>query len=227
MDCVAPGSLCFDVGAHVGNRMRCWRRLGARVVAIEPQADFVRVLRWLYGNDAQVEIVPLAVGRAAGSAELLVSERTPTVTTLSQPWVEAVQRDPKFANVSWSRGRRVDVVTLDSLIARYGEPAFVKVDVYPTVDGRTLEGLTAADFEILEDGTPQHVDAPLTRRNRDLTEVTVPALFYYSSDRGSSEVSMLLGLVNWRSTAAAWRFRLFWFIAFGAGDTDQLLEVGP
>ena len=72
---VHAGDLCFDVGAHVGNRVRCWRRLGARVVAIEPQADFVRVLRWLYGNDAQVEIVPLAVGRAAGSAELLVSER--------------------------------------------------------------------------------------------------------------------------------------------------------
>lgn len=81
-------------------------------------------------------------------------------------------------------------------------------------------------IDYLRNGTLQHVDAPLSQRNRDLTEVTVPALFYYSSDRGSSEVSMLLGIVNYRSTAAAWRFRLFWFIAFGAGDTDQLLEVG-
>lgn len=126
---VEPGSLCFDVGAHAGNRVRCWRRLGARVVAIEPQPDFVRVLRWLYGRDEHVEIVPLAVGRSAGSAELLVSERTPTVTTLSKSWVEAVRRDPKFAHVSWSRGARVDVVTLESLVERYGEPAFVKVDV--------------------------------------------------------------------------------------------------
>jgi FkbM family methyltransferase len=126
---VAPGSLCFDVGAHAGNRVRGWRQLGARVVAIEPQPDFVRMLRWLYGNDSNVEIVPVAVGRHAGTAELFVSERTPTVTTLSQSWVEAVRRDPKFANVSWSRGERVDVVTLDSLIERYGEPAFVKVDV--------------------------------------------------------------------------------------------------
>jgi FkbM family methyltransferase len=126
---VRPGALCFDVGAHAGNRVRCWRQLGARVVAIEPQPDFVRILRWLYGRDEGVEIVPLAVGRSAGFAELLVSERTPTVTTLSQDWVEHVQRDPRFKSVSWSRRERVEVVTLQSLIARHGEPDFVKVDV--------------------------------------------------------------------------------------------------
>ena len=109
--------------------MRCWRALGARVVAIEPQPDFVRVLRWLYGRDGGVEIVPQAVGRTAGSAELLVSERTPTVTTLSRAWVDNVRREPGFEDVQWSARERVDVVTLQSLIERYGEPAFVKVDV--------------------------------------------------------------------------------------------------
>jgi FkbM family methyltransferase len=126
---VHEGALCFDVGAHAGNRVRCWRRLGARVIAIEPQPDFVRVLRWLYGDDDGVEIVPRAVGRSLGSAELLVSERTPTVTTLSQSWVDSVRRAPGFDKVQWSRGVRVDVVTLQSLVEQYGEPAFVKIDV--------------------------------------------------------------------------------------------------
>jgi FkbM family methyltransferase len=126
---VRPGALCFDVGAHAGNRVRCFRKLGARVVAVEPQPDFVRILRWLYGRDDGVEIVPQAVGRRAGSAELLVSERTPTVTTLSQRWVDHVRQEPGFANVEWKRGERVAVVTLQSLLERFGEPEFVKVDV--------------------------------------------------------------------------------------------------
>ena len=34
---VQPGDLVFDVGAHVGDRVAAFRRLGARVVAVEPQ----------------------------------------------------------------------------------------------------------------------------------------------------------------------------------------------
>ena len=35
---------------------------------------------------------------------------------------------------------------------------FVRVDVYPTKDGRIVDGLVAADFEVLEDGVPQTIE---------------------------------------------------------------------
>jgi VWFA-related protein len=35
---------------------------------------------------------------------------------------------------------------------------FVRVDVYPTRDGRIVDGLQAADFEVLEDGVPQKIE---------------------------------------------------------------------
>ena len=35
---------------------------------------------------------------------------------------------------------------------------FVAVDAYPTRDGKPITGLTANDFELLEDGKPQVID---------------------------------------------------------------------
>src|SRR6201989_3200627 len=67
---LGPGDIAFDVGAPGGNRVRAWRALGARVVAVEPQPDFVRLLRLLFGRDRGVTVLPVAVGARAGRARL-------------------------------------------------------------------------------------------------------------------------------------------------------------
>jgi hypothetical protein len=58
---VRPGDLVFDVGAHIGDRVASFLRLGARVVAVEPQPSMVRALRLLYGRSKSVAIEALAV----------------------------------------------------------------------------------------------------------------------------------------------------------------------
>lgn len=40
-----------------------------------------------------------------------------------------------------------------------GGANLVRVDVYPTIDGVPVKDLTAADFEVLEDGVPQNVES--------------------------------------------------------------------
>jgi len=126
---VGPGALCFDIGAQVGNRLWAFSRLGARIVALEPQPDCMRLLRRWYGHHANIELVEQAAGATPGTRTLFLSERTPTVTTLSREWMAAVQTTPGFAGVRWDRDISVRVTTLDELIARYGTPAFCKIDV--------------------------------------------------------------------------------------------------
>ena len=126
---VRPGDLCFDIGAHVGNRLWALSRLDARIVALEPQPQCMRLLRRWYGHNPDIELIEQAVGATPGTRTLFVSERTPTVTTLSRDWMASVGATPGFAGVRWDRGIPVRVTTLDELIAHYGEPAFCKIDV--------------------------------------------------------------------------------------------------
>ncbi|GAA1303326.1 FkbM family methyltransferase [Pseudonocardia xinjiangensis] len=138
---LGPGDIAFDIGAHVGSRVRAWRKLGARVIAVEPQPDCLRVLRLFFGRDRGVTIVPEAVGARAGRAQLGLSTATPTVSSMSRDWIESVTTDSSFARVRWDRAVEVEVATLDDLIATHGEPAFCKIDV-EGFEVDVLRGLT-------------------------------------------------------------------------------------
>jgi FkbM family methyltransferase len=126
---LGPGDIAFDIGAHVGSRVRAWRKLGARVIAVEPQPDCLRVLRLFFGRDRGVTIVPEAVGARAGRAQLGLSTATPTVSSMSRDWIDSVTTDRSFARVRWDRAVEVEVATLDDLIETHGLPAFCKIDV--------------------------------------------------------------------------------------------------
>jgi FkbM family methyltransferase len=111
------------------------------VVAVEPQPDCLVVLRLLFGRDRNVMIVPQAVGAARGRVRLAVSSATPTVSSMSASWRGSVAADRRFARVRWDRSVEVEVVTLDDLVATYGEPAFCKIDV-EGFEAEVLAGLS-------------------------------------------------------------------------------------
>jgi FkbM family methyltransferase len=126
---IQPGDLCFDIGAHVGNRTRAWTKLGARVVALEPQPQLMRFLQRWYGHRTDITLLEEAAGAEAGHTTMYISRLTPTVTSLSPKWINSVREDQSFANVLWDDAVPVRVTTLDQLIERFGTPALCKIDV--------------------------------------------------------------------------------------------------
>ncbi len=150
---LGAGDLAFDVGAHVGNRVRSWRRLGARVVAIEPQPALMRVLRALYGRDNAVTLVAAAVARSEGTLCLHLNPTNPTIATASRRFMAAAQAAPSFAGQRWRGDLPVPALTLDGLIARAGVPRFIKLDI-AGYEAEALAGLSAPPFALSVEFVP-------------------------------------------------------------------------
>jgi FkbM family methyltransferase len=140
---LAPGELGFDVGAHVGDRTASFRRLGARVVAVEPQPRLARLLRLLFHRDAGVIRVAALIGAEAGEATLRLNTANPTVATVSEEFVAAAAGAPGWQDQVWDTELRLPVTTLDALAAAHGMPHFVKIDV-EGYEAFALAGLTHA-----------------------------------------------------------------------------------
>ena len=114
---VSPGDLCFDIGSNVGQTIEALLESNAFVVAVEPNLNCIPVLRYQFKSNTNVRIIQKAIGAAPGFAELNFNNTDSTAS---------IRKDWPFAN---KNSMRVEVTTLDSLIAEFGQPKFIKVDV--------------------------------------------------------------------------------------------------
>jgi FkbM family methyltransferase len=187
---VGPGDLCFDIGANVGNRTEMFLALGARVVAVEPQALCVRKLQRRFGSNPRVALVPEAAGRRYGEAELLLSSAH-TISSMSADWVRRVRESGRFGPHTWNEATIVPVTTLDALIREHGSPSFCKIDV-EGYEAEVLAGLSSPLLALSFEFTPEAIEGAIACVQR-LGELGRTVFNYSIGDTGAFALKEWVG----------------------------------
>jgi len=95
----------------------------------------------MFSRDDCVVIERVAVGRKTGDVKLMINTDNPTISTASDAFINSAKDAPGWQGQHWDKSVRVPMTTLDSLIAKHGVPAFIKIDI-EGFEEEALMGLT-------------------------------------------------------------------------------------
>jgi FkbM family methyltransferase len=131
---IPKGSICFDVGANVGNRIMPLLYIGAKVVAVEPQEKCYNYLKRKFGS--KIILIRKGLGESDSQKEFHISNDS-TISSFSDEWISSVKNTQRFKGKNWDKAVMIEMTTADHLIELYGKPSFIKIDV----EGYELEVL--------------------------------------------------------------------------------------
>jgi FkbM family methyltransferase len=122
--------LAFDVGANIGQFTEPLLKLGARVVAVEPDPDAAAILRIRFWARQRFVIKQCAISDQAGTASFYQQHPGSQRNTLQSNEISSVGGASQILQVK--------LTPLSELIDQYGAPFFLKIDV----EGHELAVLT-------------------------------------------------------------------------------------
>ena len=129
------GDIIFDVGANEGCKTDVFLRLGARVVAVEPDETNLRILSGKFLKNRifprPVKIENKAVSDRVGHVQMFVEAPGSALNTLNPKWADTLRHDEvRFGqHFDFATVKTVETTTLESLIAKHGVPFYIKIDV--------------------------------------------------------------------------------------------------
>lgn len=129
------GDLVFDIGANQGYKTGIFLKLGARVVAVDPDEISQRILKQRFLmyrlKTNPLTIVGKAVSNERTTRTMWIDTPGSAKNTLSLKWAEVLRADDsRFGDrLRFDHSKDVETISLEQLIATHGPPFFVKIDV--------------------------------------------------------------------------------------------------
>jgi FkbM family methyltransferase len=125
---IDAGNLVFDIGANMGNRSKIFIRLGARVIAFEPQSYCADFLSFAFADTTGFKLDRRGLSDRQGSHTMHLG-KAHTLATIDPDWIARMRDGGRFSGHDWNKTETINLVTLDDAIDIYGEPSFAKIDV--------------------------------------------------------------------------------------------------
>jgi FkbM family methyltransferase len=133
-----PGDLIFDIGANEGFKTDLFLRLGARVIAVDPDDTNQAILREKFVKLRLIRRPLVMVGKAVSDKTtpetMWIDGPGSAVNTLSQKWATTLKGNKArhtcgHCGLDFARQKTVETTTLEQLMSTYGVPIFIKIDV--------------------------------------------------------------------------------------------------
>ena len=130
--------MIFDVGANQGTKTDVFLRLGARVVAVEPDEACQQILRDRFLRyrlkPRSVTLIGKAVSDKIGIEKMWIDGPGSAVNTISRKWADHLkERKESFqyghCGLEFASSKSVETTTVEHLVNLHGVPFFLKIDV--------------------------------------------------------------------------------------------------